>query len=213
MSFPQFRSMCASWWAGIFFQSRISRPGEGGNTTDTVRVTEATANSPEQVIEPTRLEQYGDVVCPPKDCNAIILTKGDGGVVVPLGVPSVRPTDEKPGDRGLYNDAGARVHLYGSQQGTKAGDVVVNDGTHEVARVGDTGNAGSLSMTVLPVSPPAPPGTQLISLIYTDPVDGSLNIIGSLTFSPAGTLVSVQVSFTPVKLRNVNNSGAPHFKA
>lgn len=202
MRFAEFRSWCSDWWAGIFFQSRISRPGEGGNTTDTVRVTDPTADSPEEVIQGTRLEQYGDIVCPPKDCNSISLTKRDGGIVIPLGDPAVRPTDEKSGDRGLYCDvAGTRIHLYGSQQGAKAGDVVVNDGTSPVVRISDGVNCGSF-VAVVAGSPPV----VAVTMSYVDP--GGNTIPWFAFTATAGTPGTYSIAIS-----GVSHPGAPHFKA
>lgn len=177
MRYGDFRTWAASWWAGIFGQTRLSRTGEGASTTDTVRMADGTSDSPEEAIELTRLEQYGDVVCPPADTNAIIWRKSDGGVVMSLGLPRVRPTDGKPGDRGLYSDkAGTRLHLHGAASATPGAiellqeggarvvidkdgavridakspqDVVVNGGTKSVAREGDP--VGYLYVTTGPI--------------------------------------------------------------
>lgn len=208
MRFAEFRAMCAEWWSGIFFQSRISRVGEGGNTTDTVQVTAPTADSPEEVIQGSRLEQYGDIVCPTKQCNSISLTKRDGGVVVPLGDPGSRPTDEKSGDRGLYNDAGARVHLYGSQQGAKAGDVVVNNGTQDVARVNDRAKVTIRSVyTVVTMTPPTFNLTVLAVSGTSASVLFQFTAVGTVSIPTApGTNYDVEVDSTIFE-------GAPHFKA
>lgn len=120
MRFSDFRMMAASWWAGIFSQTRISRVGEGASTADVVRMADPTGDSPEQVIELTRLEQFGDVCVPLPECNAMIWRKSDGGSVMSLGVPNLRPQDCKAGDRALYCSAlGTVVKLHGDSSATK----------------------------------------------------------------------------------------------
>jgi hypothetical protein len=119
MRFSDFRMLAASWWAGIFGQTRISRVGEGASTTDTVRMADPTGNSPEVVIELTRLEQFGDVCVPLPECNAMIWRKSDGGVSAPLGIPNLRPSDCKMGDRALYcGTAGTVLKLHGANSTT-----------------------------------------------------------------------------------------------
>jgi len=119
MRFSDFRMMAASWWAGIYSQTRISRVGEQASTTDTVRMADPTGNSPEAVIELTRLEQFGDVCIPLPECNAIIWRKSDGGVSMSLGVPNLRPADCVSGDRALYcSTLGTVVKLYGDSSPT-----------------------------------------------------------------------------------------------
>lgn len=120
MRFSDFRMMAASWWAGIFSQTRISRVGEGVSTLDVVRMADPTGDSPEQVIELTRLEQFGDVCVPLPECNAMIWRKSDGGSVMSLGVPNLRPQDCKAGDRALYcGTLGTVVKLHGDNSATK----------------------------------------------------------------------------------------------
>lgn len=153
MRFGDFRMLAASWWAGIFGQTRISRVGEGESTTDTVRMSD-------DVIELTRLEGFGDVVVPLADQNCIIWRKSDGGVVQSLAVPNLRPTDCKSGDRALYcGQAGTIVKLHGASSATPglvemrtasgasasvtpSGDVVLTD---------KTGHKATLSSGVLTV--------------------------------------------------------------
>lgn len=160
MRFGDFRTWAASWWAGVFGQTRISRVGEGPRTTDVVRMADPTARDGETVIELTRLEQFGDVVCPPPDTNAVIWRKSDGGVVMSLAVPSARPSDCKAGDRGLYSDqAGTRIVLHGSRSATPgaiearnatgAGVLVSKDG--DVVLTDKSGHTATLSNGVLAV--------------------------------------------------------------
>lgn len=208
MRYADLRMHLSSWWAGIFNQARVSRAGEGASTLDTVRMVEPTASSPEQVIELTRLEQYGDVTCPPADTNAATWIKGDGGYVMPLGSPSVRPTDAKPGDRGLYNDAGARVHLYGSKS-SSPGDVVVNGGTQKVARVNDRAKVTIRSVYTIP--------NPMIPAVYQLTVSAVSGTTSTILFQFTGT-GAVTIPTAPgvsydVEVDSTIFEGAPHFKA
>lgn len=209
MRYQDLRGLLTSWWAGIFGQARISKPGEGASTLDAVRMADQEGNSPEVVVDLTRLEQFGDIVCPPADTNAAILQKSDGGYVVPLGVPSVRPTDAKPGDRGLYSDqAGTRIQLYGSQQGSKKGDVVVNDGTQNVARKGDRARA-KLRATWTQVSPMPPVFQMTLSAVNGTAV----SIIMQFTATGAVTIPAVPGVSFDVEVDAEIYEGALHFKA
>jgi len=153
MRFGDFRMLAASWWAGIFGQTRISRVGEGESTTDTVRMAD-------DVIELTRLEGFGDVVCPLPEGNAIIWRKSDGGVVQSLVVPNLRPTDCKSGDRALYcSQLGTVLKLHGASS-SAAGAIELNkaDGSSvDVTAGGDvvltdkTGRKATMSSGVLTV--------------------------------------------------------------
>lgn len=166
------------WWraafANFFFQTTITKPGEGENTQDVVLMSDE-SGTPTQAL--TRLEQFGDVVCPPsKRAQCIAVVSGAAGVTMSLCDPGTRPTDGKPGDRGLYsNQAGTRVHLYGASSaepgailvtnatGARAKvasdgtinvdsasgkNIVLNGGTHDNAREGDGVWAGDLTLKV-----------------------------------------------------------------
>ena len=119
MRVADFLMLARDWWAGIFSQTRISRVGEQASTTDTVRMADPAGDSPEQVIELTRLEQFGDVCIPLPECNAIIWRKSDGGVSMSLGIPNLRPVDCVSGDRALYcSTLGTVIKLYGDSSPT-----------------------------------------------------------------------------------------------
>lgn len=112
MRFPEFKNFWLAVWSSVFGQTRLSRVSDGASTLDTVRM-------PDTAIDLTRLEQFGDVVLPPADSNCIIWRMGDGGVVMSLGVPNLRPSDCKLGDRALYcSQAGAVVKLHGANSST-----------------------------------------------------------------------------------------------
>lgn len=154
MRYGDFRMMCASWWAGIFGQTRISRVGEGEITTDVVQMADP------DVIELTRLEGFGDVVVPLPDSNCIIWRKSDGGVVQSLAVPNLRPTDCKAGDRALYcGQMGTVVKLHGANSSTAGAiELKKNDGSSVVVTSGGdvvltdkTGHRATMSNGVLTV--------------------------------------------------------------
>ncbi len=154
MKESQFGQWWRSFWSGTFGMSRISRPGEGAVTSDTIVMQAATATSPEVPLTLARVEQFGDLRIPPPECPAPYLTLGAGGIVWSGGTPQ-RPTDGKVGDRGLYcTQAGARFHLYGDKSATPGRiridsataaatpeSVVVNGGTNKVATVTDKARA------------------------------------------------------------------------
>jgi phage gp45-like len=173
MRFSDFQQWWRAAWSTYFWQSVITKPGEGANTSDIVLMAGETGNETQQL---TRLEQFGDVCCPPSSSGCISWQKGAGGSTISLGDPGTRPTDGKPGDRGLYsNKAGTRVHLYGAassepgailatnatgarvkleKDGTVLVDaapgknIVLNGGTHDNAREGDGVWAGDLILKV-----------------------------------------------------------------
>lgn len=172
MRFSDLQQWWRATWATYFWQSVITKPGEGATTSDIVLMAGETGNETQQL---TRLEQFGDVRCPPPSSGCISLQKGAGGVTLSLGDPGSRPTDAKPGDRGLYSDlAGTRVHLYGTrsaepgailiadatgarfkiqQDGSIHVDsasgkpIVLNGGTHDNAREGDGVWAGDVNVS------------------------------------------------------------------
>ncbi len=127
MRFADLRRMVSQWWAGILTQTRLSRVGEGTSTLDSVRMTDPTEDGPGAEIDVTRLEGFGDVVCPPTDIDTIVLTKSDGAISFALGQTSTRPTDAKQGDRGLYSaTAGTRIHLCGPRSSTPGRIFITN---------------------------------------------------------------------------------------
>lgn len=87
-------------WANTIIQTRIATPGEGEDTFDSVEMTSDDGGA--IPIDLTRWEQFGDVVMAPSGTNCIVLRKSDGGVSMSLMQASTRPTNGKPGDRGLY---------------------------------------------------------------------------------------------------------------
>lgn len=119
------------WWrqafANYFFQSVITKPGQGETTLDVVLMGGEDGTDTEEL---TRLEQFGDVVIPPgKKNQCISIVSGAAGVTMSLADPSTRPTDGMPGDRGLYsNQNGTRIHLYGASA-TEPGKILITNST------------------------------------------------------------------------------------
>lgn len=111
-----FVRLAGQWWATCIMQTRISKAGEGESSIDTVVMADPDGESPEIVIDLTRLEGFGDVVIPPDDTFGIIFRKSDGGIVQSLAQTATRPTDGLKGDRGLYcSQAGTKVWLRGAE--------------------------------------------------------------------------------------------------
>lgn len=125
MRFSDFVQWWRQSWASHFGQSVITKPGDGQNTYDVVLMAGQDGNEP---IQLTRLEQFGDVTQPPSKRGSCVYWRlADGGVVMSLGDAASRPTDGKPGDRGLYsNQAGTRVHLYGAAS-TEPGKILITN--------------------------------------------------------------------------------------
>lgn len=218
MKRSQFGDWWRSVWANTFGMSRISRPGEGTNTLDVVRIAPATADAPELAINLTRAEQFGDVRVPPAEAPAPFLTLGAGGLAFSGGTPQ-RPDDGKAGDRGLYCDVkGARVHLYGSKSAnpgrlridsaTAAAtpeDVVVNGGTESVARTNDRARF-TLRVTQAPVSMTTTQVTLALFDGSTSTVFLQFTFVGTAAYPPAGIPTDIEVDSTIFE-------GAEHFKA
>lgn len=173
MSLAALRGFVSQWWAGIFGQARLSRVGEGASITDTLRI--ATPQG-DQAIDCVRLESFGDVICPPVEAATIAWTKSEGGVCLSLGVANLRPADAKQGDRFLYcSKVGSTIKLRGANASNAgrleidaAEDVVVNGGTHAVAREGDGVWAGDL---VLKVTSSGMTDTLAATFVTKDPED------------------------------------------
>jgi hypothetical protein len=216
MNFSQFTVWWRSQWASTFGMARISRPGEGTNTSDVVQIQAATATTPEVALPYTRAEQFGDVRIPPKDAPANTLGLGAGGLVWSNGT-SQRPDDGKAGDRGLYCDVtGARLHLYGSKSATPGRvridsatgaaspeSVVVNGGTKRMARVDDRAKF-TLRVTQAPVTMT----TTQVTLALFDGVTATtilqFTFVGAAAYPPPGVPLDVEVD-------SVIFEGAEHF--
>jgi len=218
MNFSQFTVWWRSQWASTFGMARISRPGEGMNTSDVVQIQAATATTPEVALPYTRAEQFGDVRIPPKDAPANTLGLGAGGLAWSNGTPQ-RPDDGRAGDRGLYCDVtGARLHLYGSKSTTPGRvridsatgaatpeSVVVNGGTKKVARVDDH---AKLKLRLTAVGPVMGVTTMTVAHVSDDGM--SFNVFlqfaftGSAMVPPPGAPVEFDLLIPIVE-------GAEHF--
>lgn len=234
------------WWraafANFFFQTTITKPGEGENTQDVVLMSDE-SGTPTQAL--TRLEQFGDVVCPPsKRAQCIAVVSGAAGVTMSLCDPGTRPTDGKPGDRGLYsNQAGTRVHLYGAsaaepgkilltnpsgatQQIKQDGsiridaatnqDIVLNSGTESVVRVGDPVFSGDLTCEM--AQDMSMPPILTVTLKYRSNDPASPYFFAPKTWAefkiPGGTaVIPLAGAEETVEIRGRPESGAPHVKA
>ncbi len=220
MNFSTFAVWWKAQWATTFGMSRISRPGEGDSTYDTIRFAAQTATSPEVALQFTRAESYGDIIIPPPEAPAWYFSLGAGGIAGSGAVPE-RPTDGKTGDRGLYVDAGARLHLYGKASatpgkiridsatgGTSPQDVVVNGGTAKVARKGDK-TRGKLRVVWIVAAPSPPTFTLTISALSADGLSSStiaqFTAIGAVIFPPTPGLP------VDIEYETAIAEGAEHF--
>lgn len=235
---------CGEWWAGVIMQTRQSRTGEGISTLDSATMSDQTADAPAAEIDCTRMEQFGDICLAPTDTNAIVLRKADGALIYPLGQPASRPTDAKVGDRGFYSDqAGTRVHLYGSQA-TEPGkilltnpsgatqqikqdgsiridaasnqDIVLNGGSAAVVRVGDKDFDGELTCEM--EQDMSMPPILTVTLKYRSNDPASPYFFVPKTWAefkiPGGTAVTpIAGSQETVEIRGRPETGAPHVKA
>lgn len=155
MRISDFKAYWDSIWAGVFSQTRISRGGVDGNAADTVRMTAADA------LEFQRAEPFGEFMGPPDETACILLQKKDGAIVFPLGIPGLRPSDVKTGDRGLYCDVqDTQLRLHGSGSATPGaielkradGSSIVLSDAGDVVLTDKSGHTATLSGGVLTVS-------------------------------------------------------------
>ena len=242
MRFSDFVQWFRSALANAFFQTVISKPGEGENTADVVLMAGQEGTETQSL---TRLEQFGDVVCPPgARTQCFALTNAAQGFAMSLCDPATRPKDGKPGDRGLYsNKAGTRVHLYGAAA-TEPGliraenasgaqlllrgdgsvnvnsastkDIVLNGGTAKVSRVGDAGYSGDLTAETEQDMSMPPILTVRITYRSNDPASPYFLVAKTLLeFKvPGGTAVVPPVGTSEgVEVRGRNEEGADHVKA
>lgn len=229
--------------ANAFFQTVISKPGEGENTADVVLMAGEEGTETQQL---TRLEQFGDVCCPPGSrTQCMALTNGAQGFAMSLCDPSTRPTDGKPGDRGLYsNQAGTRVHLYGAgasepgliraenangaqtllhgdgtvnvNSNTGAGkDIILNGGTHQVIRSGGVDGVDAGRIFVQNTSSGM---TDILEATYTsaDPQDPDYGIPKTfikLTLPSGSVNTPASGDSISIDLTGVPTRGAQHVKA
>jgi phage gp45-like len=156
-------------------------------------------------MQSQRIQHAGFRSRPPAQSQAV-LVEAEGSAVKLIqiaeddGLASRVPLDEgesavyspnEPGCRAYFDKNGV-LHLNG-MAGELAADVIVNNGTEKVARVGDHGNVGTLQLTVAGAS------GVTIAAVYTDP-DGTVHTI------PASASITIS-------LANKNTEGADNFKA
>lgn len=234
------------WWrqafANYFFQSVITKPGQGASTEDVVLMS-SEDGTPTQAL--TRLEQFGDVVIPPsKKTQCISLVSGAAGVTMSLCDPGTRPNDGKPGDRGLYsNQAGTRIHLYGTESAepglitvtnasgasvqikadgsilvnsASAKDIVFNGGNQEVTRKGDGVWGSDLRVEVTSDGGMPPKDIITFFIVSLDPDDPNyLNPVQLFKFKVANGDALAPPMMVPIqlRLRGVTVEGAARVKA
>lgn len=197
-----------SWWARHLLATTITKPDEGdGDPVDTIGGWQDPRTREVGQIPAARIELFGHAFVPPRGQRCRALLRKAAGVVWPLGSKRYRPKGMKEGESCLYSTA-EKTTVWAKADG----DVVVNEGTQKVCRVGDTGKTGNIAMVVADVPPPAPAGTKLVTFTYKNPIDGSINLIGSLTFSSTGLLAAVPAP-DGADLRTELDSGADRFKA
>jgi hypothetical protein len=177
-----------------------------------------------------RAELAGHLVVPRNNEPAQVIGDLRNSSYLPLGSPKYRPTGGKPGDAAQYNltdEESQRASVWiretgkvEANSGTGAGqDVVVNGGTHKVARIADRGDPGRLQAVTVslgggvtqlliqyqpPTNPdggPTPPTQTLFSLTITPSTGGTVVVVGN----PPG--------IQDIQLDNYNIEGAEHFKA
>lgn len=92
---------------------------------DVVRLYEDPDGEP-GTIDLARFEGWGDIGIPPNDEPAIIVRRGDQGVLFPITSNRFRPTGYKRGDRVIFSNAlGTKVVLRGDSDSATAGQVEV----------------------------------------------------------------------------------------
>lgn len=207
-----------SWWARHLLATTITKPDEGdGDPVDSIGGWQDPVSREVGQIPAARVEMFGHAFVPPRGQRCRALLRKAAGIVWPLGSKRYRPKGMKEGESCLYcTKEGTTVWLKADGSlwidAAPSQDVVVNQGAKKVCRVGDTGKTGIVKMVVADVPPPAPAGTKQVTFTYTDPIDSSINLIGSLTFSAAGLLAAVPAP-DGAALRTELDSGADRFKA
>jgi hypothetical protein len=212
------RRVVAEEIAQFFEQTTIARSSEDDDERqDVVRLYEDPDSGGDPgTIDLARVELWGDIGIPPNKEPAIILRRGDHGVLFPVASNRYRPRGFKRGDRVLYSSAiGTMVVLRGDSDDATAGqvevqtpsgakviidkdgnvkidaaankDVVVNGGTAKVARDGDDVNMGKFDVTI---------GAGAITAITWTSPSGAV-----VPITPAGVQLTGKIA-----------EGADHFK-
>ena len=199
--------------------------------TDRVKLWRATdPKSKDASTSIGRLEMAGHLVIPRLREPAQVIGDASNGQYFPLASQKYRPSSGKVGDSCQYNltDVSAqratmwtretgKVEIDSGFNAPAAQDVVVNHGTHKVARVADQGNPGVLRAVYAPIPMSS---NVLLTVGYIDPTNpdggppGSFSVLFQLTLPP---IVVVNVPTAPVvpndiQMLNYNTTGADHFK-
>lgn len=177
-----------------------------------------------------RLEMAGHLVIPRLREPAQVIGDASNGQYFPLASQKYRPSGGKIGDACQYNltDVGAQRATMWTREAGKIEidsgfgapslqDVVVNHGTHKVARVADQGDPGVLRAIYAPIPMSS---NVLLTVGYVDPANpdggppGSFAVLFQLTLPP---IVVVNVPTAPtvpndIQMLNYNTTGADHFK-
>lgn len=198
---------------------------------DRIRLWAATSpDDPDAATTLGRMEYAGFLTVPRLREPAQVVGDANNGQYFPLASPTYRPSGGNLGDACHYNltdTASQRATIWTRETGKieidsgynapSSQDVIVNHGTHAVARVADKGDPGLLRAVFAPI--PMSPNT-LLTVLYQEPTSpdggppGALTVLFQLTLPPA---VIVNVPTAPgvpndVPLLNYNTTGAPHFK-
>ena len=234
--YNDFRKKANDWWSMVMLSAKITRSAEGKNPQDQVQLSVSQQPGEQAAtMSAPRCEGWGDIQVPPNNCPTMVLRSAFGGWGFPLADPRHRPDMGKRGDRGLYCDvSGNLIYMHGSQSSTpeqidivhKTGsaekfkkdgsvtvdsatgkDVVVNAGTKEVARKGDSVQSGQLSVTVATIA-----GGQQVNLVYTTGA-GTPTPLLSFTVIAGAVAILAPAALATASIDGNITSGAANFKA
>jgi phage gp45-like len=170
--------------------TRVAKSSAGGSDDEVEGRSEP--NEPSYQIPVRRMWPFGIRSRPPAGVEAIVVLVNGGGtraVMVSAESAKYGPSDLDDGESALYNKTAAVIRLWSDGHvsiDADNADVVVNQGSAKVHRVGDQGDGGTIAFT----SPSTLAGT------YTDP-DGVPH-----PFSVG----------TPIVLKTKATEGAERFK-
>ena len=190
MTWSEIRDFVYQAVGWVVSYSRVAKSSAGGNDDEVEGRSEP--DEPSYQIPVRRLWPFGLRSRPPAGVEAVIvLVNGGATRAVMVGAESAKygPSDLAEGEAALYGATAAVIRIWTDGRITIDGDgadVVVNGGGAKVHRVGDHGDAGTISFT----APPQLAGT------YTDP-DGATH-----PFSVG----------TPIAVKTKATEGAARFK-
>jgi hypothetical protein len=146
-----------------------------------------------------RMQHFGFRSVPPKNAAKVMLLVGGGNaseVTVAEGSDGFGPGDLGDGAASLFSSGDARVVADGA-------DVVVNEGTAKVGRLGDATGSGSLVAVATQVGPTA-------TVVFTFVPQGGGAPVAWFTLACTGTVTPGTYTLPlPGKI----TAGADHFKA